>query len=235
VIHPWAGPANNTASVATTGYSPTFYKESENPKDYGANVTAALQQLNPAAAALIKGHTEGTGPVKQAGLSLAGAVGVKEVKPFTAYNKMGVLHQAWMANNTDPKVKADYEQMQTATFPTTKYKALDDALAKKDEAGAIKAIAGLKAEGEKNRDILRRMRPFVGEGVNSRTKPLFHESHKLESAFKNSLNADQWADYQKALAERKATYQEFLKAWRKRGAAAPQTGPAINFVPDAGQ
>jgi hypothetical protein len=199
---------------------------------------AALQQLNPVAEAVLKGKAKGTSGAKEAGLSLAGAVGVKEVKPFTSINKMGVLHQAWMENNPDPKVKADYKQMQTATFPISKYKALDDALAKRDEAGAISAIADLKAEGQKNRDILHRMRPFIGEGINSRTKPLFHESHKLESAFRNSLNAEQKAEYQKALAERKATYQEFLKAWRKRGTApntAPVLTPKIDFVPDAGQ
>jgi hypothetical protein len=234
VIHPWAGPVVNFASVARTGYSPTGYKESENPKDVGSNVMAALQQLNPAFSAFIKGYTKGTGGLKESGLSLAGAVGIKEVKPFTSYNKMGVLHQAWMEKNPDPKVKADYEQMQTATFPVSKYKALDSALADRDEAGAIKAIADLKAEGQKNKDILRRMRPFVGEGINSRTKPLFHESHKLETAFKNSLNAEQRAEYQKAIEERKATYQEFLKAWKKRD-TAPKTAPAIDFVPDAGQ
>lgn len=234
VIHPWAGPAVSAASVGYTGYTPGGYKESENPKDYGKNILAALEQLNPVAKAILKGQTKGTGSIKETGLSLAGAVGVKEVKPFTAINKMGVLHQAWMENNPDPKVKADYEQMQTATFPTSKYKALDDALSKRDEAGAIKAIADLKAEGQKNKDILRRMRPFVGKGINSRTKPLFHESHKLEAAFKTSLNPEQRAEYQKALAERKATYQEFLKAWRKRD-AAPKTAPKIDFVPDAGQ
>ena len=233
VIHPWAGPAVGAASVGYTGYSPVGYKESENPKDYGANITAALKQLNPTAGTFLKGDAKGTGGLKGAGLSLAGAVGVKEVKPFTSYNKMGVLHQSWMANNTDPKVKADYEQMQTATFPTSKYKSLDDALAQKDEAGAIKAIGELKAEGQKNKDILRRMRPFVGEGINSRTKPLFHESHKLEAAFRNSLNSEQRAEYQKALAERKATYQEFLKVWRKRDSTT--TGQKIDFVPDAGQ
>lgn len=234
VIHPWAGPAVNAASVGYTGYSPTGYKESENPKDYGANILAALKQLNPAAEALLKSKEKGTSGIKEIGMSLGGAAGLKTVKPFTSINKMGVLHQSWMANNPDPKVKADYEQMQTATFPVSKYKALDDALAKRDEAGAISAIADLKAEGQKNRDILHRMRPFVGEGINSRTKPLFHELHKLESAFRNSLNAEQKAEYQKALAERNATYQEFLKAWRKRD-TAPKTGPEIDFVPDAGQ
>lgn len=234
VIHPWAGPAVSAASVARTGYSPTGYKQSENPKDYGANIMAALEQLNPTVGALLKGHVKKTGAAKEAGLSLAGAVGVKEVKPFTAINKMGVLHQGWMENNPDPKVKADYEQMQTATFPTSKYKSLDDALAQKDEAGAIKAIADLKAEGQKNKDILKRMRPFVGEGINSHTKPLFHESHKLEAAFKASLKPAEREEYQKAIEERKTTYQEFLKAWRKRD-TAPTATPKIDFVPDAGQ
>ena len=232
VIHPWAGPAVNAASVGYTGYSPGGYKESENPKDYGANIMAALQQLNPAAEALLKGKTKGTGGLKEMGMSLGGAAGLKTVKPFTAINRMGVLHQAWMVNNPDAKVKADYEQLQTATFPISKYKSLDDALAKRDEAGAISAIADLKADGQKNSDILKRMRPYVGEGINSRTKPLFHESHKLEAQFRNSLNSEQRAEYQKAVKERQATYQEFLKAWRKRD-TAPKTGPAIDFVPDA--
>jgi hypothetical protein len=239
VIHPWAGPAVTSGTVALTGYSPVGYKESENPKDYGANVMSALQQLNPVAEALLKGKTKGTSGVKEVGMSLAGAVGVKEVKPFTAYNKMGVLHQSWLANNPDPKVKADYEQSQTATYPVSKYKALDAALADRDEAGAVKALADLKAEGQKNKDILRRMRPFVGEGINSRTKPLFHESHKIETAFRNSLKPAEREEYKKAIEERKATYQEFLKVWRKRDQVAPKTAPKtglmIDFVPDAGQ
>jgi len=152
----------------------------------------------------------------------------------TTKQKVGSMYREWQEKQTDPKIKADYEQQQTATFPVSKYKALDSALADRDEAGAIQAIAGLKAEGQKNRDILERMRPFVGEGINSRAKPLFHESHKIEAAFKASLTPDQRKEYQKAVDERKATYQEFLKAWRKRD-TAPKTAPTIDFVPDAGQ
>ena len=164
---------------------------------------------------------------------LAGAVGLK-ISRYNSQTKLNELHADWMKNNPDPKVKADYEQMQTATFPVSKYKALDSALADRDQDRAIKAIGELKAEGQKNRDILRRMRPFVGEGINSRTKPLFHESHKLEAAFKASLKPAEREEYQKALAERKATYQEFLKAWRKRD-TVPAASPKIDFVPDAGQ
>jgi hypothetical protein len=75
------------------------------------------------------------------------------------------------------------------------------------------------------------MRPYTGEGINSRTKRLFHGE---PPQFKASLNPAERAEYQKAIAERKATYQEFLKAWRKRD-TAPKTGPEIDFVPDAGQ
>ena len=164
---------------------------------------------------------------------LAGAVGLK-ISRYNPQTKLNELHADWMKNNPDPKVKADYEQMQTATFPVSKYKALDSALADRDQDRAIKAIGELKAEGQKNRDILRRMRPFVGEGINSRTKPLFHESHKLEAAFKASLKPAEREEYQKALTERKATYQEFLKAWRKRD-TVPAACPKIDFVPDAGQ
>ena len=164
---------------------------------------------------------------------LAGAVGLK-ISRYNPRTQINELHAEWLKNHPDPKVKADYEQQQTATFPISKYKALDSALADRDEDGAILAIGELKAEGQKNKDILRRMRPFVGEGINSRAKPLFHESHKLEAKFKASLTPDQRKEYQKAIEERKATYQEFLKAWRKRD-TAPKTGPAIDFVPDAGQ
>jgi len=168
---------------------------------------------------------------------LAGAVGLK-ISRYNPRTKLNELHADWLKNNPDPKIKADYEQSQTATYPVSKYKALDAALADRDEDGAIKAISDLKAEGQKNKDILRRMRPFVGEGINSRTKPLFHESHKIETAFRNSLKPAEREEYKKAIEERKATYQEFLKVWRKRGTApttAPKTGLMIDFVPDAGQ
>jgi len=160
---------------------------------------------------------------------LAGAVGLK-ISRYNTRTKLNELHADWMKNNPDPKVKADYEQQQTATFPVSKYKTLDSALADRDEDGAIKALAELKAEGQKNKDILRRMRPYVGEGINSRTKPLFHESHKLEAAFRNSLTAEQRTEYRKAIEERAATWREFLKAWRKRGTTT--AAPKIDFVPD---
>jgi hypothetical protein len=229
VIHPWAGPAVTAGTVGLTGYTPAMYKESDNPKDYGENIKTALGQLNPLANAYLKGKKESGGGagggVKQLGLSLAGAAGVKESAPFTAYNKIGNVHQGWLSENKDPKVKADYERKAAATFPVTKYKALDDALAKRDEAGALKAISDLKAEGQKNKEIYERMRPFVGEGINSRAKPLFHESHKLEARFRNSLTPKQQEDYQAAMEERRATWQAFLKVWQKRGSAAPAQPP----------
>jgi hypothetical protein len=243
VIHPWAGPAVNAATVGTTGHTASFYKESENPKDYGENLKTALGQLNPVVNSIWKGVKENKGPAtvsgtvgesaKQLGLSLGGAAGIKEVKPFTAMDRTQNLHQNWLSKSTDPKVKADYEQNQLATYPVSKYKDLDDALAKRDEPGALQAIAQIKAQGQKNHDILKRMRPFVGEGLNSRVKPLFHESHKFEAQFRNSLNPEQRAAYQQAMKDRAATYRDFLKVWAKRGSASAPS--KVNFVPDAGQ
>ena len=255
VIHPWAGPAVTAASIATTGYSPTMYKESENPKDYGANVKAAGEQLNPVLKGVFKAWEENSkktslsgnpaqflwgaavGSVKETAKSLAGAAGIKENPPFTAFNAIGNVHQGWLSTNEDPKVKADYERNLAATYPVTKYKSLDDALTKGDEAGALKAIGDLRAEGQTDKLILQRMRPYVGQGVHSRTKPLFHENKKLESEFRDSLNPAQEEQYQKALEERKDRYQQFLEVWAKRDdipeptTRPPAAKPRFNFTP----
>lgn len=165
---------------------------------------------------------------------LAGAVGLK-ISRYNPRTKINELHADWMKNSKDPKVQADYEQSQTATYPVSKYKSLDSALADRNEPAAVKAINQLIEEGQKPRDILRRMRPFVGEGINSRQKPLFHESHKMETDFRNSLKPEELAEYKLALEERRLVYQEFLKAWRKRGIAVSAPAPELDFVPDAGQ
>lgn len=149
----------------------------------------------------------------------------------TTRKNLFMRYDKWLSNQTDPKIKADYERNKGRVLGDSKYDMLDAALADKDEVRAIKAIAALKAEKTKNLDILERMRPYTGQGINSRTKPLFLGE---PPQFKASLTPDQRKEYQKALAERKATYQEFLKAWHKRD-TAPKTGPEIDFVPDAGQ
>ena len=159
----------------------------------------------------------------KAGVALETAAQLTGLSSFpgkSTKQKVGSLYREWLEKQTDPKIKADYERGQGAMFPNSKYEKLDDALSVRDEASAVKALAALKAEGQKDKDILERMRPFVGEGINSRAKPLFHGSRKMESEFLNSLNAQQRALYEQAKEERKATYQAFLKAWAKRGSPA---------------
>jgi hypothetical protein len=80
VIHPWAGPAVSALSTAATGYTPTFYKESKDPYDYGQNTLAALRQLNPLAAAALKSHEAHggfSGALLKVGTALSAAGGVK--------------------------------------------------------------------------------------------------------------------------------------------------------------
>lgn len=156
---------------------------------------------------------------------LAGAVGLK-ISRYYPNQEINRLYGDWLKSSTDPKIKADYERNQAATFPVSKYKALDAALADRNQPAAIRALADLKVQGQENREIMERMRPFVGQGANSRVKPLFHQSRKMEAAFRNSLNPEQRALYRKAIDDRAANWREFLKAWRKRGTMAPTNAPA---------
>jgi hypothetical protein len=232
VIHPWAGPAVNAASVGYTGHSPTGYKESEDPNDYGKNIMAALKQLNPVAEAVFKGSKEGAGAFKETAMSLAGAVGVKEAQPFTSKQRVRTLYRKWAENNPDPKLKAEYERNSQLVVPVSAYQPLDEAIFKGDEAKAVKAIQDLIATGKNPKQIVDRMKPFAGEGTSIRERALFKGD---TAAFRNSLTEEQKGEYKKALDERKAAYQSFLKAWRNRGSAAPATSPKIDFTPDEGQ
>jgi hypothetical protein len=100
IVHPWAGPAVSAVSVATTGKSPTGYRESHNPYDYEENIKAALKQLNPVVESIFKAHEKKGGgafpktwkeagiktlaQAEELGMSLGGAAGIKGVRPLTA-------------------------------------------------------------------------------------------------------------------------------------------------------
>lgn len=226
MIHPWSGPAVSTLSIASTGYTPSMYKESENPQDYGENFYAAVKQLNPVVEALWKGKEEETGMAKELGKSLAGAAGYKTVVPFTAKSRMANLHSKWLANNPDPKVKADFERNEAATFPVSKYKDLDKALRSFNRDATLKAIQELRPLVKEDNDIYKRMEPYINQDTLSEdTKPLFHESADLESKFRQSLDADGKALYRQALKERQAQYKFFLEVWPQRGPKKPIPSP----------
>jgi len=221
-IHPWTGPAVHGASVAATGYSPSGYKESENPKDYKANLLAALEQLNPVAKAIFEGHKEHRGIGAQVGLSLGGAAGVKAVRPLTAYDRMRNLHEKWLADNPDRKIRESFERNEAATWPLSQYRDMDHAIRNRDPELLGEAIKKVR-EVANDKDIVKRMFPVIGRMFSTdprsrrQPKPLFHESAETEHKFRESLTDKEREVYDQAVEDRKADYQFFLEVWRERG------------------
>jgi hypothetical protein len=219
VIHPWTGPAVTAATVAQTGYTPAMYKESENPKDYGENIKAALKQLNPLVNAYLEGKEKKTGAATQLGVSLSGAFGVKAQRGTTSLDKIRTLHGQWLADNKDQFVKADYERNQAATYPVSKYKLVDQALLDNDKKALAEAIQELRPLVRRDSDIVERMQPYTenAKTFQFRDKPLFQESHTLENKFLETLTPEQRAVYDAALKDRQKKWLIFLEVWRQRG------------------
>jgi hypothetical protein len=213
-IHPWAGPFVSAASVAATGHTPSLYKESENPNDYGENTLKAVQQLNPMAGAIFKGKQEKTGAMVKLGMSLGGAGGLKEVAPFTERQHVANLHKKWMESNPDPRIKADYERNLAATLPVSKYKDLDKAIAARDPKATQAAIEALRPLVKSDKDIIKRMRPVIGQGLHSRRRPLLHESPAVEAQFLDTLTEKQRDLYEKAQDERMSDWDFFLENFK---------------------
>jgi hypothetical protein len=202
IIHPWAGPAVHAGSTAVTGYSPSLWKESKNPKDFGENAVAALKQLNPTVGALFEGHEQpGTTPAGRAGMSLAGAGGVKLVSPVTSQQQIGNLVRNWMSKSKEPAIKQRYERSQQEDFGESDYKPLRDALKAGDNKGAKAAFTEL-LKTKKGKDIYDAFRP----------KTSFTGSKALESKFVSSLTPEQLELYRKAKEERQAMWQKFQAA-----------------------
>jgi len=219
VIHPWTGPAVTAPFVAQTGYTPAMYKESDNPKDYGENIKAALKQLNPLVNAYLEGKEKKTGAATQLGVSLSGAFGVKAQRGTTSLDKIRTLHGQWLADNKDPFIKADYERNEAATYPASKYKLIDQALLDNDKKALAEAIQEVRSQVRKDSDIVKRMRPYT-ENLRTfefRIKPLFQESHALENKFLETLTPEQRAVYDAALKDRQKKWRLFLEVWQQRG------------------
>ena len=159
---------------------------------------------------------------------LAGAVGLK-ISRFNPNQKITELHTEWLKNNPDPIIKQDFERNQVATYPVSKYRSLDAALDDADAGEVMKAIQELRPLVRKDADIKERMRPYIGEGLSSRRKPLFHESEAVERKFVKSLNPEGRLLYERAVKERQKQWLMFLDVWRQRGprpaTQAPATAP----------
>jgi hypothetical protein len=150
-------------------------------------------------------------PTPSAAESAGSFVGLQSF-PSTSKTELNKLHSEWLANNRDPKVKADYERDKARPREQSKYAMLFTTLMDKDQKAATQAIKDLQAEGVKRSDIYKRMSPYTASG--EAQKPLFNESAALEAKFTKSLTPEQKKLYEEAKADRKEQWQLFLKAYR---------------------
>jgi hypothetical protein len=150
------------------------------------------------------------------GLSLGGAIGVKAVRPITPYDRVRNLHEKFLADNPDSKIRASFERNEAATFPLSQYRDLDKAIRHKDKEEILKAIDKLRQVAD-DEDILKRMTPTIGKDLNLAPKPLFHESARTEQEFLHSLTDKQREEYDKAIDERLDDWHLFLDIWPQRG------------------
>lgn len=109
ISHPWTGPAVQAGAVGFTGYSAQAHQESMNPYDYGENVKAAVEALNPIARAFFKGKETGRNPIAESAFTLAGAAGLKEVHPFTANQQVRNLLEDWQKASGTAKPPRSFE------------------------------------------------------------------------------------------------------------------------------
>lgn len=153
----------------------------------------------------------------QAQRQLTASAGFKTEPAETPLQQMRTIHSRWLANNPDPKVRSDYEQNLSASFPVSKYRDLDRALDSGDRVKILEAIEELRPLVKKDADIKQRMRPFIGEGIHSATKPLLHESAAMERKFLDTLTDKQRELYDRAIEDRRERWLLFLDVWPERG------------------
>jgi hypothetical protein len=224
IIHPWAGPVVNAAEVARTGYSPTRFKESENPNDYGANALAALKQLNPVAESIFSSQEkkkptevgEFAGAATTEFLkSLGGAAGVKTVKIAPATQSINTKVRAWMEKSDNPKLVHEFEKKQKESF-SDDYKDLRKALEADDPKKALEAYNEL-LKLKKPKDIIQTIRPFTLDRDYVRhDEPVTSLKRADENKFVDSLSPEDRKLYDAAKAERMETWRRFQKVLQAR-------------------
>lgn len=205
IIHPWTGPAPTAAAVAVTGHSPSFYKESENPNDYGENLKAALKQLNPLAEKVFESQDKETSPAGSVAMGLAGAVGVKAAAPVTANSHIqNLAHKFLLGAGGKTALKAQEDEL--SDFYSV-YGPMRNAVRSGNVPKAMKEI-------EKLRD--RRTDAEIQKAMRDYTRRPFTGSRKHEGEFEDSLTPEQKKEYDKARDEKDALYDSFIKLWDKR-------------------
>lgn len=134
---------------------------------------------------------------------LASSLGLK-VSRANPSQELFDLHQTFLKNNPDPKVRHDFEQHQRETF-VSDFKPLDTALQDGNDKAAVAELKKLR-ETHSDKAIVNRMKQLL--------KPqIFHGNKAIEGQFVNSLTPEQATLYQKALEGRRDQYEKFVKVW----------------------
>ncbi len=120
---------------------------------------------------------------------LAGTVGIK-ISRYSAQSEIRKLAHQWAGKSKDPKIQAQEARFQKETFGDSDYKPLREALINNDDKTAQQEYQKLLQT--KDRSLIARTmnhpKPFSGAAAH-------------ETAFKNSLNAEQKILYAQALKE----------------------------------
>jgi len=142
---------------------------------------------------------------------LSGAIGLRISRSYQ-HEEINTLHDDWMKKQTDPKVKASYEQHLTETPPISLYKGLLSAMADRNEPALREAVADLAKKGRDVKAIKKALDPVIKSGkYEGLPKLLFHDSRDLENKFKNSLTREQRKLYDAAVKARRADWDFFRR------------------------
>jgi hypothetical protein len=193
---------------------------------YRGKVGGTANRLKAAGAALVPVPIAAGGFLSdkagQTQRQLTASMGFKTEPAETPKQRMRAVHNRWLANNPDPKLRAAYERDKLNPLPESQYRNLDSAVRYRDQKTALAELQKLRATVS-DKDIVKRMFPVIGRMFSTdprsrrQPKPLFHESAETEHKFRESLTEKQREVYDQALEDRKEDYQFFLEVWRERG------------------
>jgi hypothetical protein len=158
----------------------------------GNKVTAGqtLKQLAQQPIPLIARPLAGTANTPLTGLEqLAGDIGLK-ISRYSAQSEVRKLAHQWMANSTNPKLRAEEERFQKESFGDSDYKPLREALINNDTKAFKEAYQKLLETKDAS---------LIARTMNN-PKPLSGAAAR-ETAFRNSLTPDQKILYEQAKKE----------------------------------
>lgn len=196
ISHPWTGPAVQAVAVGTTGYSAQAHQESMNPYDYGENVKSAAEALNPIARAFFKGGETGRNPVAESAFTLAGAAGLKEVRPFTANQEVRNLLEDWQKASGTAKPPRSFEFNDDPSYVNLR--------------NAVTANNITKARQIYGQLLVKHTEEEIAKQVMDYAERPISGSKKTEADFVDWLGAKGEAVYEKAKEDRLALSEKIL-------------------------